>query len=115
MKYDEKYKGYVVEYSDVVICWKEDPMGSYSTAANDIRNSYVSNLKSIAKAIYSELKDAYTIKKAEEVILQLGRPLILPEQNQVIYCENSFDKDHIISFEYADRDFSKIKYVSVDG
>lgn len=115
LNYNDDYEAYVLEFDDAIICWEEEPDKDYEEIANDIRQSYNRNIKHIAETIYDEIKDMFDIADVDEVISKLGKPQINPDNGQVVYCENSFDDTHIISFEYLDDEFNEIEYVSVDG
>lgn len=113
--YNDDFESYILEFEDVIICWEEKPDEDYEEIANDVRKAYNCNIKHIARTIYAEIKDVFDIKDIDEVISKLGKPQIYPDNGQVVYCENSFDYSHIISFEYLDDEFKEIQYISIDG
>ena len=51
----------------------------------------------------------------DEVIENLGIPQINPERCEVVYCEQTFDDEHIITFEFLDDDFEEIENICLDG
>ena len=114
-KYSGEPEGYTLEFEDVIFCWDEQPDDNYEEIANNLREAYVRNIRRISEEIYAEIKDLFDIKDIDEVIAKLGKPQIYPDNGQVVYCENSFDNLHIISFEYSDDEFNEIEYISIDG
>jgi hypothetical protein len=50
----------------------------------------------------------------DEVIEKLGIPQIDPEVGEVAYCEQTFDYEHVISFEFMD-DFEEIDNIALNG
>ncbi len=115
IEFNDEIGAYVIEYDDAFICWEEEPDDDYQKIADDVRNAYNRNIKHIAKAVFTEIKEIFNVADVEEVIAKLGKPQIYIDNEQVVYCENSFDDTHIISFEYSDNEFKDIQYVSVDG
>lgn len=115
IEYNDEIGAYVIEYDDVFICWEEEPDDDYREIADDVRNAYNRNIKHIAEVVFAEIKEIFDVADVDEVISKLGKPQIYIENEQVVYCENSFDDTHIISFEYSGDEFNDIQYVSIDG
>ena len=115
LKFNDEYEAYILEYDDVIICWDDEPDEDYKEIAEVLRKAYNSNIGHIAECIYQEVKDIFNVKSVDEVISGLGKPQIYPDNEEVIYCDISFDDSHIISFEFSNYDFTEIDNISIDG
>lgn len=114
VEYNEKYGEYTLEKEGVIVCWEEEPDEAQIQEAEPLIEDYNRNIVHIAEAIMEEFKDFYEIENVQQVIDNLKRPKIDPDMGQVVYCEHTFDNEHIISFEYGE-DFSDIDYIALDG
>lgn len=115
VKYDDELEQYVLKYKDMIFCWDDEPDEDQIETAGELRKSYNKNKKNIAKAIYEDsIKDIFGEMDLDEVIEKLGIPQIEPEAGEVAYCEQTFDYEHVISFEFMD-DFEEIDNIALNG
>lgn len=60
------------------------------------------------------LVECYGEMDLDTVKEKLGNPTINVSLNEISFCDNTFDGEHIISFEYADG-FKKFYHFRMDG
>lgn len=116
VKFDDELGEYVQEYKDMIFCRDDVPDEEEIETVEALKRAYNKNKKIIAKAIYEDLvKDIFGEMTLDEVIENLGIPQINPERCEVVYCEQTFDDEHIITFEFLDDDFEEIENICLDG
>ena len=102
------------EAENLIFEWDKEPENVEETVKPMIE-AYKKNLNHIAEEIFKEVKDIFSVQSVEQVVEKLGRPTIYAENGMITYCEHTMDDVHIIDVEFADDNFSKVQFVSIDG
>lgn len=115
MEFDNKSGLYTFEIDGIIFEWDEEPQGDYEKETKAFAANYRKHLPQIIDFMLPDLKDMYGEIEADTVEEKLGKPIIEIEQGRVTYCEQTFDYEHIFSFEFLDDKFEDLQYFAVDG
>ena len=115
MQFDEDLCRYTFDYDNLIFVWDEEPEGDWQDMIEKLACNYYKHLNSIIEFMMSDLVEIYGNISIEDIKKQLGKPLIDYDNGQVTYLEQTFDNEHIFSFEFLDDKFEDLQYFSIDG
>ena len=115
MEFDEDLEQFTLEYNGTLFVWDEEPKENYMEQVKTLSENYHTHLNSIIEFMLPGITNIFGSFSPDEIKKKLGRPAIDYENGQVNYLESSFDKIHIITFEFLDEEFEHLQYFSVNG
>lgn len=81
---------------------------------NEIANAYEKKKIDIIEYVFHSLQERYSELEADGLEEALGIPVIDIDADQVLYCKQTIDTEHVFSFEYIGM-FDKCAYFSING
>lgn len=113
--YNEEIGAYVIELDDILFCFDEEPGLSEMRGIEILSKNYINNIDYLLDYVITELNGTYGVLSKEELKAKLGKPQIYPISEQIVYCDQEIDLQHIFSFEYKDENLKEFMYFSIDG
>lgn len=116
MEFDNDLGQYFCEYEDLKFVWDDEPEDEVDELVSRLADNYKSHLDSIIEFMLEDLNEFYDEEfSINDVKKKLGQPVIDYENGSVTYTDQSFDGEHIFSFEFTDDEFEELQYFSIDG
>ena len=114
-EYDESTELYTEDLGNVIVTCDEI-MDGFEELAERMADIYAARLDDIADFLIKEgISDIYGELTANEIKDALGVPTIDIGNQTVTYFDHTLDEEHIISFEYDDKELKGFMYLSIDG
>lgn len=115
MKFDNDLKQFVFEYNGLIFAWDKEPDEDCMEQVKAMSENYNAHLEEIIEFMLPDITEAFGKFSIDEVKEKLGKPVIDCGREQVTYLEQSFDDEHIFTFEFMDNRFEDFCYFSIDG
>ena len=114
-EYDESSELYIADLDNVIVTCDE-VMDGFEELAETVAENYAARLDDIADFLISEgICDVFGELTPDEIKDGLGVPQIDIGNQIITYTDHTFDEEHIISFDYDDRELGGFMYLSIDG
>ena len=115
MKFDEELQQFIYDFNGLIFAWDEEPETDDPYMLKKLADNYFSHLDTIIEFMMPDLKETYGDVTTKNVKTRLGKPVIDYDNGRVTYTEQTFDNQHIFTFEFLDDEFKDLQYFSIDG